>query len=199
MKIDPIDAIQAARPLVSIFQQLNIPCYFGGSIASSIHGNPRSTIDADLVADIRPEQVETLFTKTDASYFADLESIRQAVHQRDSFNLLHKEMLVKVDVFVLRHYLYERQAMARIQDLAMDPANPEDLLPFCSVEDIILHKLMWYDQGGRTSERQWSDLQIVIKVQADALDRGYLDKWAEHLDVMGLLREAITQSGLGGS
>lgn len=196
MKIDPIDAIEAARPLIKFLQKLGIPCYLGGSLATSIHGNPRSTIDADLVADIQPEEVETLFAQLETIYHAHLETIRLAVDSRDSFNLLHKEMLVKIDVFVLRHYRYERQVMDRIQALAIDVNNPNDLLPFCSVEDIILNELMWYDQGGRTSERQWSDIVIVMKVQAEALDRAYLDEWSAYLDVSGLLVDALKAAGL---
>lgn len=196
MKIDPTDAIEASRPLIACLQAFSIPCYFGGSIASSVHGTPRSTIDADIVADIRPNQVDGLYKRLNPIYYADLNSIHKATKMRESFNLLHRGMHVKIDIFVQRHYRYERQVMERIQMIAFDSDRDDDRLPFCSVEDIILNKLMWYDQGGRVSERQWSDLQGVIKIQRDALDRAYLDHWSRYLDIAGLLQEAYQQAGL---
>ena len=196
MKFYPSDAIEASRPLIACLQALSIPCYFGGSIASSVHGTPRSTIDADIVADIQPNLADDLYQRLKPIYFADLTSIRKATEMRESFNLLHRETHVKIDVFVQRHYRYERQVMERIQMIAFDSDRADDRLPFCSVEDIILNKLMWYDQGGRISERQWSDLQGVLKIQRNALDRAYLDHWANYLDVSGLLRDAYRQAGL---
>lgn len=165
-------------------------------MASTAHGAPRSTIDADVVADIRPAHIDPLFNLIEHTYIVSREIISAAVQRRDSFNVIHRELLIKTDVFLLRHYLYERQVIDRIQHLPIDRANPDDRLPFCSVEDIILNKLMWYDQGGRVSERQWSDLQIVMKVQAGAMDRAYLDHWAGYLDVSELLLEAYRQAGL---
>lgn len=86
-----------------------------------------------------------------------------------------------------------------VVQLPPDPAKPDDVFPFCSVEDIILNKLMWYDHGDRVSERQWLDLLTVIRVQHDVLDRAYLDEWAGYLDVAGLLGDLLDQArGLDG-
>jgi hypothetical protein len=67
---------------------------------------------------------------------------------------------------------------------------------FCSTEDIILHKLQWYESGGRTSERQWLDVLGVIKVQADCLDKEYLKQWSKKLGVFELLLEAFRDGGV---
>ncbi|XAL99847.1 hypothetical protein OT109_00355 [Phycisphaeraceae bacterium D3-23] len=194
MKHTPSEAAAAARPLLTAMARLDIPCYIGGSLASSAHGASRSTIDADLVADVRSDQAEALFHAIEPEYFADVESIRRAALQRDSFNLLHRKLMIKIDVFVLKHYKYERQVIDRIIRLPLDPARPDDLLPFCSVEDIILNKLMWYDTGGRVSERQWSDLVTVMRVQRGAMDHAYLEQWADYLDVAELLRQALDRA-----
>ena len=50
--------IVALEPVARIFQSLGIGFYVGGSVASSFHGAARSTMDVDLVADLRPENVE---------------------------------------------------------------------------------------------------------------------------------------------
>lgn len=192
----PSEVAASARPLIHAFKELSIACYVGGSLATTAHGAPRSTIDADVVADIHPSHIDPLLSLIEPVYIVSREIISTAIHKRDSFNVIHRELLIKTDVFVLRHYLYERQTIDRIEHLPIDRAHPEDLFPFCSAEDIILHKLMWYDQGGRVSERQWTDLLTVMKVQADALDRAYLEKWSDYLGVTGLLLDAFKQAGL---
>lgn len=91
-------------------------------------------------------------------------------------------------------YKYEQQVIDRIVHLPPDPSLPDDLLPFCSVEDIILNKLMWFDSGGRVSERQWLDLLAVVRIQLESLDRDYLSEWAQYLDVTGLLEKLISEA-----
>lgn len=67
---------------------------------------------------------------------------------------------------------------------------------FTSPEDIILHKLIWYEMGGRVSERQWLDVLGVLKVQSTDLDAAYLRKWAAKLRVAALLAQAWDEAGL---
>jgi len=67
---------------------------------------------------------------------------------------------------------------------------------FCSTEDIILHKLQWYESGGRASERQWLDVLGVVKVQGDSLNKEYLKHWSGEIGVFELLRKAFREGGV---
>ena len=67
---------------------------------------------------------------------------------------------------------------------------------FCSAEDIIIHKLRWYEAGGGVSERQWLDVLGVVKVQADSLDKEYLQHWSKKLRIFGLLERAFEEAGV---
>jgi hypothetical protein len=69
-------------------------------------------------------------------------------------------------------------------------------LYFASPEDTVLAKLDWFRKGGGTSDRQWRDLLGVLKVQAVALDRTYLNHWARELGVNDLLSRALEEAGL---
>ena len=53
-----------------------------------------------------------------------------------------------------------------------------------------MHKLVWYRLGNEVSDRQWGDVQGVLKVQSGLLDLQYLDHWAGLLDVADLLGRA---------
>ena len=55
-----------------------------------------------------------------------------------------------------------------------------------SLEDLILAKLVW-SEG--TSELQLRDCGILIRINRDAMDWGYIERWAEALRVGGLLKE----------
>jgi hypothetical protein len=78
------------------------------------------------------------------------------------------------------------------------PDRPEQPLCVLSPEDVILFKLEWYRLGGETSERQWLDVQNVLKAQAERLDRGYLAHWAKELSVDALLEETIKATATDG-
>jgi hypothetical protein len=51
------DTLRAALAAAQILDDLSIRWFLGGSLASSVHGIPRATFDADIMADLRPQQV----------------------------------------------------------------------------------------------------------------------------------------------
>jgi hypothetical protein len=61
-------------------------------------------------------------------------------------------------------------------------------------EDTILAKLEWYRLGGEVSERQWRDVQEMLKAQSGRLDLAYMNQWATDLKVDDLLDSALTES-----
>ena len=61
---------------------------------------------------------------------------------------------------------------------------------FSSLEDTLLHKLIWYRMGNEVSETQWRDVIGMLKVKRESLDRLYLERWAPILKVEDLLQRA---------
>jgi len=88
---------------------------------------------------------------------------------------------------------YQQTAFERkIRDKLDDEPDSINIY-LCSPEDIILNKLVWYKTGGGTSERQWSDVIGVIKVQGKNLNKNYLNKWGVQLGIAGLLKQAFSE------
>jgi hypothetical protein len=179
--------------VTDILDNLNVPYLIGGSLASTVHGLVRTTQDVDLVADLRPEHVAPLIQALGDDFYADVEMIHAAIRQRRSFNLIHLETMFKVDIFVSKQRPFD-QAQFERRTAQIVATEPEQTAYMASAEDTVLTKLEWYRLGGETSERQWSDVLGVLKVQGNRLDLAYLQRWAIELGVVDLLQKALTES-----
>jgi hypothetical protein len=193
--VSPDEAFQVLLEVTRVLEELDVPYVVGGSLASSLHGIPRSTQDADLVAALRTDHIQPFIGRVDGSFYLSPERVEAAVRRRTSFNLIHLKTMIKVDLFVFSETPLARQEMARRQILAIQ-GEPEAHLQVASPEDTILQKLLWYRKGGGVSERQWNDILGVIKVQGRALDLDYLKEWAERSGIEDLLAQAFTESGM---
>jgi hypothetical protein len=187
------EQIAVTLTVADALEALAVPYAIGGSFASALHGVMRATMDADLVADLRIEQVEPLAQALGSAFYADVEMMRSAVLQHSSFNLIHLETMFKVDVFVAKPRAFDRSQLARRQ-LQVLSEDPECHAYVSSAEDIVLAKLEWYRLGGETSDRQWRDVLGVLKVQGDRLDREYMQRMAAELSVADLLRRAFEEA-----
>jgi hypothetical protein len=70
-------------------------------------------------------------------------------------------------------------------------ADPRLALYFYTPEDILLQKLLWFRQGGETSDRQWRDIRGIVLAQGQALDAAYLEKQAPPAGIADLLHRAL--------
>lgn len=183
--------------VAGVFDRLGIAYLVGGSLASSLHGIPRATQDADVVAAIQPGDVRDLVAALQETFYLDEDTIRRAVRERSSFNIVHLETLLKVDVFVARQDNVSEQQMQRRQTFTIDPEARRELV-VASPEDVVAQKLYWYRLGDEVSERQWSDAVGVLKVRSGRLDMDYLRRTARLLGVGDLLARACQMAGLPG-
>ena len=120
--------------------------------------------------------------------------MREAVLQRGAFNLIHLETMVKVDVFVPAARPFDQQELNRARPQTLDVVEDARVFFVKSPEDLVLRKLLWYRAGGQVSERQWSDVMGVLKVQQQRLDGEYLAHWAAELEIIDLLERALTEA-----
>lgn len=187
------EAVHVLILVTKTFENARIPYLVGGSMASALYGVARSTLDADIVADIRLEQVRELVSSLGADFYADEEMIRGAIEHRSSFNLIHFETMFKVDVFIRKDRPFDQMQFKRRVEQVF-AAEPEQKAYMTTAEDIILAKLEWYRLGNEISDRQWRDILGVLKVQTGRLDMDYLHNWAVELDVADLLQRALKES-----
>ena len=184
------EPIAVTLQVADALEALGVPYFIGGSLASAIHGISRATMDVDIIADLQIEQVETFVQVLEKAFFIDDESLRQAIREHGSCNIIHRETMFKVDIFIRKTRSFDRSQFDRRERQSL-ATEPERFAYIASAEDMILAKLEWYRLGGEVSERQWRDIQNILKVQGDRLDDAYLRKWAGQLGVLDLLERAL--------
>ncbi len=96
---------------------------------------------------------------------------------------------------LLKSRLFDLQAFERTSSSGLENSLAGRQFQLASPEDTILNKLEWYRQGGEVSERQWTDVLGVLKVQSKSLDRAYLLRWAVQLGVEDLLKRSLEDAG----
>jgi hypothetical protein len=178
--------------VVGVLDSLGIPYLIGGSFASAIHGIARMTADTDLVADIQADQANAFAAALEEAFYLDLDAIRDAIRQRGSFSMIHLQTMFKVEVFVMKGRPFDHIQMERRQRVSI-AREPEQFACVATAEDNILAKLE-YRLGDEASERQWHDVQNVIKTQAGRLDLAYLREWAVALGIGDLLERALDEA-----
>jgi hypothetical protein len=187
------EPITVTLRVANVLQSLGIPYFIGGSMATAVHGMARATLDADIIADMKPHQVERFTQALGGDFFADSEAIGEAVRVQGTFNVIHLATMFKVDIFVRGAQPFD-QAQFRRRMLAELGSEPGHQAYVASPEDNILAKLVWYRLGGEVSDRQWRDIVTVIRIHGARLDAAYLRIWSERLNVTDLLETALRET-----
>jgi len=187
------EPIEITLKVTSVLEGLGVPYLIGGSLASTLYGRVRTTQDSDIVAEMRLEHQQQFIAALQDDFYLDDEMILEAIQRHSSFNIIHRETMFKVDVFIPRPRPYLRAQLARVQ-MQTFTFEKEISAKFASPEDTILSKLEWYRLGGEVSDRQWRDILGVIKTRAGELDLDYLRKWAGELLVADLLERALKET-----
>jgi len=189
------DIIAALDMVIGCFEKFRIRYYIGGSVASSAYGLSRTTVDVDLIADIKIHQVDHLVKALKKNYYIDADMITNAINTTTSFNLIHLKTMIKIDVFIPKAEPYDSKALTRRQPDTLEEGSAR-MFYLSSPEDVILSKLQWYKQGGKVSQQQFKDVLGVLKVQAGKLDLKYLRHWASSLNLSDLLNRSFDEAGM---
>ena len=188
------EPVEVTLKVTNVFEKLGVPYLIGGSLASTLYGMVRSTQDSDIVAEMGSEHVQSFVEDLENEFFIDDEMIAEAIRTNSSFNIIHRDTMFKVDVFIPHPRPYLQSQISRAQKQTFN-LESEVSAKFASPEDTILAKLEWYRMGGEVSDRQWRDILGVLKTRAGEIDIDYLKKWAGELKVSDLLERVLSEVG----
>ncbi len=169
------------REVFDALETLGIAYFLTGSEAASLYGVLRQSFDTDIVIDLDP----TDFGRIDRG-FANRYVVKDPVDYGDYAmgSVISMESAAKVDLIMRRPGGWADSSMSRRR---MYHHATFGAVWVATVEDLILAKLVWSE--GR-SELQLRDCAALIRLNRDAIDWAYLQRWAASLRVEGLLVQA---------
>jgi hypothetical protein len=164
------------KDVVGRFDEVGIEYFLVGSLATMYYGRPRFTQDVDLVVRIKAKQVshfETLFPLEDY-YCPPREVLHDEVIRRGSFNLIHQNSGIKVDVVIDKETAFYQSEFSRRKKMEIAPGL---FVYIATPEDLILKKLAYYREG--QSEKHLNDIRdIMVNVR---IDEDYIKEWVGRL------------------
>lgn len=180
------------RYLVRTLEELDLPYAIGGSIAAMTYATYRSTIDIDVLVDLKLADVDRLEARfPEPDYYFDDVAIRKAVEERRQFNILHIPSGMKVDVF-LPTGSFTRSQIARGESRPVFDDIEARISP---PEELIVSKLMYYEEGG--SDKHVNDIAAMLAVSSDLIDRERVESLAKEAGVLDLWRQVLDRIGSG--
>ncbi|WP_088891270.1 hypothetical protein [Leptolyngbya ohadii] len=185
------DSISLAGLLHRIFSELEVPYFITGGVASSTFGDPRSTRDLDIVMQIAPADITRLVQRLEAEgfYVPGVEDVQSG--RLSTLVITHMETIANADLVIAPINEFTQGQFQRRKPIEIPEVGE---IYFCSPEDLILNKLLW--RQDTQSEKQWRDILGILKVQGERLDYAYLIAWADCLDVLEPLNQALIEAGV---
>ena len=173
---------EALVRLARSLDRLGIDYMIAGSLASSFHGRPRTTHDADVVVDPTPQALARLVGELSAAgFYVDGAVAQEALRRRRQFNAIDTASAFKLDLIIRKERPFNREEFERRQRVELAGVT----VSVATAEDTILSKLEWAQRAGG-SERQLADARGIVEVKGPELDRAYVERWAA---ILGVLEE----------
>ncbi len=171
-----------ARPL----NQLGIPYMATGAVAAIVYGEPRLTLDLDLVLQLRLEAL-TRFAeafRADDLYVPPLDVLRHEAARpaHGHFDLLHYATGLRADIYLAGNDPLDLWGIANRRQERVG-GEPVQIAP---PEYVIVRKLEYFRQGGST--KHLDDIRAMLRVRPELIDtariagfvreRGLAREWA---------------------
>jgi hypothetical protein len=177
-------ALKVARALTAVGAEY----FLGGSLASSLQGEPRATNDIDFVIALPLSKVGELAAALGGDFEVDTDTLRDAILRASCANAFYLPVVTKIDFFGRGYEPFDESEFSRRRATIVTAGG--DSLVVKAPEDTVLRKLLWFREGGEVSEKQWRDIVSVLQISGDKMDKTYLAGWASRLHVSELLERA---------
>jgi hypothetical protein len=109
------EPVEVTLKVTGVLEKIGAPYVIGGSLASTLHGMVRTTQDSDIITQMRPEHVQPFVSTLKDEFYIDAEMITESIQDNSSFNIIHRETMFKVDVFIPRPSPFLQSQLARAQ------------------------------------------------------------------------------------
>ena len=183
---DPMQAVCAALEACGLDHAVT------GSIASSVHGEPHSTLDVDICLRLGPQQIDELIRRIPRRFYCSRAMVEEAVANCTMVNLIDNESPYKVDLSILPAEPFYKSVLSRRKKIVYGPDGP--VAWTVTPEDIILMKLLW--RKDTLSQKQWENALSVAQVWGARLDWRYMREWGGHLAISEDLQKLMVAADI---
>lgn len=188
------EGLREVRLVASALTSIGVRYALGGSMASSLAGEPRFTQDADITVEPFPGREAALAACFGQGYYISVPAMVEANRKLASFNIINVTTGFRVDVFLRKDREFDRSALNRAAPLVVGDA-PDQPIQVLTAEDVLLFKLEWYRLGDEVSDRQWNDVLGLLRTRGDRLQADYVERFARQLGVADLFERAKNEVG----
>jgi hypothetical protein len=187
------DLDQSLTRLYETLAATGTQVFVGGSIAAMWYGEPRSTLDIDLVIRAGPADAERIAQAfpPEEYYVPPLEALqRELGRARDGqFNILDLQSGLKADVYVAG----DDPLIA----FGFQTATPRDLsgvtMNMASATYIVAMKLHYF--GISSQEKHLRDIRSLLSVSPQEVDIERVAEWAKTFHLEATWRDCLARRG----
>ena len=173
------------QSIIPRLEQSDIQYMITGSIAAAYYGLARATYDLDIVISATEDKLKKFIgLLPQDQYYAVLQDALEAHRHRSMFNVIDTTSGWKIDFILKKPGPFHEQAFQRRLAVTFEGMSTSVI----SAEDLILSKLEWARMG--ESERQVRDAAIVLEKRQHQIDRDYIEKWINELDLTAQWHQA---------
>ena len=180
------------RSVIETLEQLGLTYGIGGSVASSLYGEARSTLDVDISVVLPLDRVLAFTQAFQAlGYYAFLDAILDAIVAHQPFNIIDAHRGYKADIFPVDSDAptpQEREVLSRLQRHVYDESDGASAVLY-SPEDVIVYKLKYYILG--RIPKHLRDIGAIMSARGDALDRDHIAHWAVRIGAIDVWAELL--------
>lgn len=175
------------KKVINLLNKHNIPYMLTGGLAVTVWGRARSTLDIDIVLDIKKNDVAKLASAfKNKNFYIDEEAIKMALDKNLSFNAIDFKTNTTIDCYLVGDNEYEEKRFQRkiIKNIVGIKVN------IVSPEDLILIKLLWYKDSNST--RHLEDAESILKITD--VDLKYIKEWAAKQSTLQIFNKISTNN-----
>lgn len=180
------DIAPAIARLSNVLRAASIPFHLTGGIVASYYGQPRMTLDIDVVVRLKDTaDTARLVDALKPFFYVDEQAVLISIRSNHMFQALNNETLLKIDFHV------GERIPGELERSVTTELFPGIHVPIASPEDAVISKLLWNAMG---SERSWNDALHIVRRQT-GLDRSLLAALADTLKVSEQLERLMAEAG----
>jgi hypothetical protein len=182
------------RLVIEALDAAGVSYLIGGAVAAWAWGEPRATLDLDLVVDIPLEAVGRLSKELEKrNILVPAEVILDNILETRAdlpINAIHMYSGYKADLYPLREG-DELRASAFARRRKIDLGAPLGEVYLHSPEDLIIYKLWYYTLGQQTKHTR--DITSIVLTLGNELDYSYIKLWVNQLGLSSIWEDLLAK------